>query len=282
MNDLVLLCLIFFIFVRAIGLGISLDFFYDTKDRKFILFILCWIIWILAALFPIFSDLVESNNLKELFLIINAVLAVLGGLFYLWGLFKYFMNMSFKIMISIIIIFIFTSFFLFFLINYSLSILFSALILNLTLICTYFVPPLKKKDFKKYIGKSIRWYYSTIIMFSIFLPTSIINFLLGESYGLYDSENTLLIMLNYIPIISTTAMLLVLLVHLEYSISTRKKFEIKDKYSHNLGNIMQVIYSASDIIKRIIKPDINEEEKLELIEKKCKEAAKLINEIRNI
>jgi len=77
-------------------------------------------------------------------------------------------------------------------------------------------------------------------------------------------------------------MLLVLLVHLEYSISTRKKFEIKDKYSHNLGNIMQVIYSSSDIIKRITKLDVNEVEKLELIERKCKEAAKLINEIRNI
>ena len=282
MNDLVLLCLIFYIFVRAIGLGISLDFIYDTKDRKFIIFIFCWIIWILAALFPIFSSLVESNSLKELFLVINGVLAVLGGLFYLWGLFKYFMDVSFKIMTSIIIIFIFTSLFLFILINYSLSILFSALILNLIMICTYFVPPLKKKDFRKYIGKSIRWFYSAVILFSIFIPVSIINFLLGESYGLYDSENNLLIILNYIPTISTTVMLLVLLVHLEYSISTRKKFEIKDKYSHNLGNIMQVIYSSSDIIKRIAKLDVNEEEKLELIERKCKEASKLINEIRNI
>ena len=32
MNDLVLLCLIFFIFVRIIGLGVSIDFFYNTKD----------------------------------------------------------------------------------------------------------------------------------------------------------------------------------------------------------------------------------------------------------
>ncbi len=282
MNELVLLCLIFFIFVRAIGLGISLDFFYDTKDRKFILFILCWIIWILAALFPIFSDLVESNSLKELFLFINAVLAVIGGLFYIWGLFKYFMAVSFKIMIIIIVIIIFLSSLLFFLINYSLSILFSALILNLTMICAYIVPPLKKNDFKKYMGKSIRWFYSTIILSSIYITTSIITSLLGEGYGLYESENTMFIILNYVPTISGTVMLLVLLVHLEYTISTRKKSEITDKYSHNLGNIMQVIYSSSDIIKRIIKLDVKVEEKLELIERKCKEAANIINEIRNI
>ena len=282
MNDLVLFCLIFFIFVRAIGLGISLDFFYDTKDRKFVFFILCWILWIIAAIFPIFSNHVESNSLREFFLVLNAIFAVLAGIFYLWGIFNYFLSVSFKIMVILIIAFLIIPFFLYLFISYTISILFSALILNLLMINAYLVPLLKKREFVKYIGKSRRWFYATLVVFFAYFPTSIIISMLGEGYGLYNSENTLLIILNYLPSISATIMVLILLVHLEYTTSSRQKFELKDKYSHNLGNIMQVIYSASDIIKRIIKPDVNEEEKLELIEKKCKEAAKLINEIRNI
>ena len=282
MNELVLLCLIFFIFVRAIGLGVSIDFFYDTKDIKFIYFTLGWIFWIIAAFFPILASINENNYLSEPFLVLNALFAALGGIFCVWGMFKYFLSIQSRLMITIIIFSIIMPVFLYFAISFKISIQFSSLVLNLTLASTYAIIPLKRKDFKKYIGKSIRWYYATILLFFILIPVSIAISLSGESYGLFDSVNQLLIILNYVPTISSTVLLIILLVHLEYSISTRKKFEIKDKYSHNLGNIMQVIYSASDIIKRIVKPDVNEEEKLELIERKCKEAAKLIDEIRNI
>ena len=101
-------------------------------------------------------------------------------------------------------------------------------------------------------------------------------------YGLYNAEDPLVISLYYIPSISSTALLIVLLVHLEYTISSREKFGLKDKYSHNLGNIMQTITSSSDLIK--ISANLNNQDasNLNLINKKCKEASRLIKEIRKL
>lgn len=132
------------------------------------------------------------------------------------------------------------------------------------------------------MGKSIRWFYFTIVIALIYLPSSIYISLSGESFGLYDSENILLILINYLPPIVANVLLIILLVHLEYTISIREKFNLKDKYSHNLGNIVQVIYSSADFIKYIAKLGKDEEEMLKLVEKKCKEAAQLIKEIRSI
>jgi len=45
---------------------------------------------------------------------------------------------------------------------------------------------------------------------------------------------------------------------------------------------MQIIYSSADLFKRITKLENVEKDKLDLIERKCKEASELIKEIRKI
>lgn len=282
MNDLVLLSLIFLIFVRTIGLGVSIDFLYDTKNKKFISFIICWSFWILAAILPIFSSIVESTNLQELFLVLNVLFSLIGTIFYIWGFLNYFMSVPSRIMISLVTLLAVTIFFLYFIIDYIISIQFSTLMIFIITVSMYVIPPLKKKKFKMYVGKSIRWYIIALSTFFIYFPISLIISFQGYSYGLYDAENSFLIMLNYIPIISSTILIIILLVHLEYSISSRESFNLKDKYSHNLGNIMQVINSSSDLID--ISANLNEQEtaNLKLIQAKCKEASKLIKHIRKL
>jgi hypothetical protein len=51
-----------------------------------------WFFWILAALTPIISNLVENIYLKEFLLVLNAFLATLAAILYLWGFLKYFMT----------------------------------------------------------------------------------------------------------------------------------------------------------------------------------------------
>lgn len=46
---------------------------------------------------------------------------------------------------------------------------------------------------------------------------------------------------------------------------------MKDNYSHNLGNIMQVINSSSDLYNLTSKLGEKEKQNLDLIQKKCKE-----------
>jgi len=282
MNDLVLLSIIIIIFIRVMGLGISIDFLNGTRAEKFKFLTLGWLFWILGALAPIVSNLVENIYLKEFLLVLNAFLASLGTIFILWGFFKYFMTVSFKKMVSLIIIFIIIVVLFFLITDYTVVITFCALFMNLILISTYVIPPIKKKSFKKFMGRSIIWYYASVLMLSLFFPVSIIIALQGEGYGLYSADDPVLIMFNYIPIITTSILFIILLVHLEYTTSSRKQLELKDNYSHDLGNILQVISSAFELIEMKGRSESEASELGELLKDKLDEAAKQIREIREL
>ena len=282
LNNLVLLCLLIFIVIRAIGLGISVDFYYDTKQEKFILLGIAWALWILAALMPIYSNLVKDTGLVEFLLLLNVLFFLLGGIFCIWGLGKYFLSVPAKLMGSLIIISIALPFLVLLTIGYFAAMVFSAIFVYGLLITTYIIPPLKKQNFKKYIGKSIRWYYVTIFIILIYIPISMIIYFQGYSYGLYDTDDTILIILSYIPALGASILLIILLVHLEYTISNREIFDLKDKYSHELGNIMQAIYTTLDLIKSRREPKTELSELEILLENKIIEASNLIKEIRKL
>jgi hypothetical protein len=282
MNDLVLLSLIIFIFVRFIGLVISIDFLNGTKAEKFKFLTLGWFFWILGALSPIFSNLVEIIYFKEFLLVLNAFLATLGTFFYFWGFLKYFMTVSFKKMVSLIIIFIISTVLLFLITDYSVTITFCVVFINLLLISTFVIPPIKKKKFKKYMGRSIIWYYASVLTLSLFFPVSIIINLQGYGFGLYNADDAVLIMFNYIPTIMSSICLIILLVHVEYTTSSRKQLELKDNYSHDLGNILQVISSAFELIEMKGRSESETSELGELLKDKLNEAAKQIRDIREL
>jgi len=282
MNDLVLLSLIILIFVRVIGLGIAIDFLNGTKAGKFKFLTLGWLFWILGSLSPIFSNLVENVYLKEFLLVLNVFLITLGAIFYLWGFLKYFMTVSFKKMVSLIIIFIISTVLFFFITDYAVTIAFCALFINFLLICTLVIPPIKKKSFTKYMGRSIIWYYASGLTIILFFPVSIIINLQGYGYELYNANDPVLIMFNYIPTIVISIFLIILLVHLEYTTSSRKQLDLKDNYSHDLGNILQVISSAFELIEMKGRSESETSELGELLKNKLNEAAKQIRDIREL
>jgi hypothetical protein len=158
---------------------VSIDFLHDTKESKFIYFTLGWLSWICAAIFPIFLSIAELYGLTELFLVLNIIFAVIGTVFYMWGFLKYYLIVPFKIMVLIIVISVTIPILLYLLINANISIQFSALFLNILLISAYVIPPIKKRKFKQFMGKSMRWYYATTFLFIIYFPLSILTFSSG-------------------------------------------------------------------------------------------------------
>ncbi len=241
-----------------------------------------WLFWILGILFPIFSNLVENIYLKEFLLVLNGFLATLGTFLILWGFLKYFMTVSFKKMVSLIIIFIISAVLFFLFTDYTVTITFCALFMNLILISTFVIPPIKKKSFKKFMGRSIIWYYASLLTLSIFFPVSIIIALQGYRYGLYNADDPVLITFNYLPIMITSILFIILLVHLEYTTSSRQQLELKDNYSHDLGNILQVISSAFELIEMKGRSESETSELGELLKDKLNEAAKQIRDIREL
>ena len=282
MNELVLFSLILLIFTRLIGLGTSLNFFYDLRKKFLLYFIFGWLLSIIANIIPLILDFIEDTFFSEFILVLNALIASIGMVFLIAGLFSYFIQIKFLYFILGCIIITCIAIFFFFFLDNNISVAFSVIIMNLSIIVAFSFPLFKLKKFKEFVGKSIRWYYITCGTVFGYLPISIFIYIQGYGYGLYNTDDVLFIILNYTIGIVTHILLIVLLIHLEYNISNERKNQLKDKYSHNLGNIMQVIYSSADLFKRIIKLENIDKDKLDLIERKCKEASKLINEIRNL
>ncbi len=132
------------------------------------------------------------------------------------------------------------------------------------------------------MGRSIIWFYVSALLLSLFIPVSIVINLQGYRYGLYNADEPVLIMLNYVPVILSSICLIILFVHLEYTTSSRKQLELKDNYSHDLGNILQVISSAFELIEMKGRSESETSELGELLKDKLNEAAKQIREIREL
>ncbi|MFX1388682.1 MAG: hypothetical protein ACFE9Z_01295 [Promethearchaeota archaeon] len=268
--------------IRIIGLGTSFEFFYDLKKNFYFYFILGWMFAIIGNLLALLIDLIDNTSLLETILVFNALFISLSMFLLMIGMLSYYLKINFRYLVLSCIGIIIIALMLFIFIDYTISINFSVLIMNLVIIIAFLIPFFKYKKFRKIIGKSIRWYYVGFVTLLGFLPISLFISSQGYGYGLYFTDDILFIILNYTIGIINHLLLIVLLIHLEFTISNRQQNQLKDKYSHNLGNIMQVIYSSADLFKRIIKTENIDNDKLDLIEKKCKEASKIIKEIRNL
>ncbi|MFX1375355.1 MAG: hypothetical protein ACFFA0_06050 [Promethearchaeota archaeon] len=282
MNEVVFFSLIIMLCIRIIGFGVSVNFFYDYRKKLFFNFIFGWVFGIIGNVFPLILDFMEDSIILEFILVLNALLVSLSMILIMDGFLSYYLKEHYLYLTLICAIITIIAILLFIFLGYNISISFSVMILNSLVLITFIFPMIKLKFFKEILGEGIRWYYISIIYMVGFVPVSIFIYLKGYGYGLYNSDDLLLIVLNYGFAIVFLILIVLLHIHNEYTMSYKQKNQLKDKFSHNLGNIMQVIYSSVDLIKRISKIENNENDKLDLIEKKCKEASNLINEIRDL
>jgi hypothetical protein len=237
---------------------------------------IAWLVWIFAVVSAIFSDI------SDIFLFLNIVLASSSSILMMLGLVFYFLEFPLKIVFLLIFIEIFISVVLFLFFGISISLIFSNLINYIATLGAYLIPIINRKKFKEVLGKATRWYYSLMIVGVLFIPFSFYISSKGYSFGLYDSNDIIDITINYSIAYLSTFLILIMIMNVENVISTRDKFALKDEYSHNLGNIMQALYTIADL------RDINDiddkklQDLLKLHKEKLKEARKLINEIRKL
>jgi len=283
MHDLVLFGMIILSIIRLIGVIVSVDFYYDSKSKTYIYFCIGWSLWALSLIFLIFSANVNNQILQEFFQFMNYTLGPIAILFILAGLSSYYLKVNSSKLITFLLFLIVFPLIVFFTMGLNFVYIFSRIFTFLSYIIFYLLPVIKLKNFKEKVGKSIRWYYLSCFSIIYYIPLSIILSLDGESYGLYQSEDITTIILAYIPIILTTILLIAFMIHLEYNISYQHKKDLKDKYSHDLGNILQAIEPAHFITSS--NNNINKENLFEaenIIKKKFREASDTIKEIRKL
>jgi len=281
MHVIALFGIILLIFWRIFGLIISIEFLRDLKESKFKILVFGWFIWILAGCSALLSDVFENQLLTDIFLLINGITVSIALLFVMMGLFSYFRELSGKILALLCIIFISIPLFAFLLGFYSIAFNLSSVFLFL-IVVVYGIIPLKERNtFKNKISmKSYYWYLIVLLTIYFYFLSYVIFVFQGYSFGFYSDEFSIPMFVNYFLGNASTIALIIYSIHLEYDISKIQKNKLIDKYSHDLGNLIQVISSAATLTH--VNEDLNKEkaENLDLIQKKCEEAAELIKDIR--
>ena len=281
MHVIALFGILLLIFWRVFGLIISIEFLRDLKESKFKILIIGWFIWILAGCSALLSDVFEIQILTDIFLLINGITVSIALLFVMMGLFSYFRELSGKTLALLCIIFISFPLFAFLLGFYSIAFNLSSVFLFLIVIVYSIVPLKERNTFKNKISmKSYYWYLIVLLTIYFYFLSYVIFVFQGYSFGFYSDEFSIPMFVNYFLGNISTIALIIYSIHLEYDISKIQKNKLIDKYSHDLGNIIQVISSAATLTH--MNEDLNKEkaENLDLIQKKCEEAAELIKDIR--
>jgi len=283
MNELLVLGILILFFIRIIGLIVSVDFYYDTKSKTYIIFIIGWSLWIISGIFPLLYQLANNQSQKEFYLLMNYIFGPLSLLILLTGLSSFYLKISQSKLISFSLILIVTPLIVYFALGLIFVSIFSRIIFFLSFFILFLLPNFKFKVFKEKIGKSIRWYYLICVSIAIYMPISIFLLINNEFFGIYTIENNQIIIISYVSIIITTSFIIAFIIHLEYNTTYEQMKDLKDKYSHDLGNILQAIESAHSLTRLDDKLDNNSLLEVEnIIEKKFREASKTLKEIRKL
>lgn len=284
MDALIFYNLVIYLLLRCIGFGISLDFYHNTKETRFKLAIMGWGFWVVASVSSISSSFISDELIIGLFLFLNALFVAIGTIFYIWTIFTYFLEVPAKVFISMIVFLLIFLSLIYFIVSYQLAINLAVSLVSIILLSVYIVPALNWKIFKETMGLALKWYYIFLISLAIYIVISIYISSQGLGYyGAYSSYDIVLIILNYVPSILFYLMLIILLIHVEYNFSYNHRFILKDKYSHNLGNILQFISGYIDLTS--LNKDLAEKKLSELqktFRLKCREASDLLKEIRQL
>ena len=283
MHVIVLFGIFSLILFRIIGLIISVEFLRELKDPKFKILVIGWLVWLIGGISALLVGIFENQFIGEIFRLINSMSSSISILYVLMGLYSYFQAISrrtiaiFTIISIILPLLTFFMKFIFIIFDFTSGIIF-------IFVFIYSFLPLKKREvFKKDLSiKSFYWYLIFIFTIYVFIIFSVIILLQGYSFGFYSDEFSIPMFLNYFIGVIMNVIILIYSIHLEYDISRVQKYKLKDKYSHDLGNLIQVIYSATDLTN--LDDDLSKDktENLEIIKSKCEEAAKLIKEIKNL
>ena len=67
MKEFIIFSLSILLLVRLTGLGISLEFYLKSKERRFFTFILGWVFWSLTTVFAMLAHEFPEHSLNDIF-----------------------------------------------------------------------------------------------------------------------------------------------------------------------------------------------------------------------
>jgi hypothetical protein len=283
MHEIVVFSLVIVSIFRIFGVLVALDFYIESKASRYKAVIVGWAFWLMGGVLALISLIITNQEIYELLHLYNTLISTIGIVILSYTLVSNFLSINKGYVIIYFAILFVISHLLFFIVGYELSISFSSLYQQTMWIFLMLLPIIKWKKFKARVDRGI-WYSFFILLVAglVFIPIGIIISLQGYSYGLYNSDDVLLITFNYGFLLTITLVIHILIIHMKFRETLSEKSELKDKYSHNLGNAIQAIYTALELTENYNLNEQDEKMVRQTSDDKIKEAAELLKEIRDI
>ncbi|MHA1975801.1 MAG: hypothetical protein ACW98F_14595 [Candidatus Hodarchaeales archaeon] len=278
MNNLVIFGLIVLSIVRVFGFFVSVDLYVNLRSNRYVYLLSGWACWFLAGIFPLLADIAIDSFLAEMFKLLNYMFVTLGAFLIVLGITNIFRTFDPKRVTILIAILVIIPIATYVSAGNRLVSIFSSTILFVSYFIAMILDSLIGEDFKEKVGNSYKWIILLRIVVTLQILVLFFAILTGSSYGLYDSTDSLLIVVNYGIGITLTLVMLILIIHFEHSVISYQKDFLKDTLTHDIGNILQIISSATEMLSVPEKS----QEKTELILRKSAEASKLINDIKDL
>jgi len=272
------------VFIRIIGLGVGIDFLIVSKKKRFRAQVAGWTIWTLGSIFQLISQFTTDSNLIKIMDYLFGTATLVGAFLISVSIIVYFRHIP--VLNIFLITLLLVAFPLIILIFFDLStaVTFSILGGFLIIAFLYGFGLLEGQNFKQTVGESVKWFYALIIVGTVQMVTFTLFTLGGINLSVTSSQIEDLFALTIINsfAIATTVLTVVLLIHLENSRSNLYNFQLKDKYSHDLANIIQIIASAIHLVEKESLSVNDKEESIELLDQKLQEVLELLQEIRTL
>ena len=282
-NEFILFSILCIFIIDIIAIGIFTNFYIETRRKSFDLIIPGWICHALGQLTPLLAESIPDVILSQFSYLSFGVLTSVGVFMIGIGLISYFIKIPRSIVLVAVIASTIFPIVIWLTMGLKIALNASLTSFGIALIATYVAPALNWKKFKELIGKSILLYYISIGVVGIFAPVTFLTLFRGHAYGLFFSNDQFLIMLNYCNVIIGVILMIMYFVHVEFSITNQERFELKDSYSHNMGNNLQAISLTLELIK--MKPNLTSSEQLEMAQKleaKLDDSLQFLEEIKKL
>lgn len=283
MNDLLFFSLLVLTLIRILGFAVSFQFFFEmkqtkkNKNTKLGITTLGWLSWSISGIIRILANLEENQLLSENLFLLDYTLLSLGSFYICLGIVSYFRSIQKNNVIVINIALVLIPIILYIFTSLEISIIFTNICIFGSYTSVFAIGFIERKNFRSHIGNSIIWFYCTFIVVILYLFDLIYLASKNALFNLYQ-EDILSVLVYYLFGIGISLIVLVLLMHLEHSLSTIDKNALKDIFSHDLGNLVQIIYSNIEMHETSCEKLIN----VKLIKQRCKDAGDLINKIRSL
>ncbi|MHA2053535.1 MAG: hypothetical protein ACW99F_08060 [Candidatus Hodarchaeales archaeon] len=271
-------------FIRIIGLGVGIDFLLVTKKQRFKAQVAGWSIWSLGSICQMATQFTSDPNLIDIFEFIFGTGTLVGSFLISTSIIVYFHHLPQRNILIATLLLVISPLIILFSLGLSIAVTFSILGSFLVIAFLFVYGLIKGQKFKQAVGESVKWFYALILVGIIQMGVYSYFTLEGINLSVTSSQIEDLFALTIVNSfsIAITVLIVVLLIHLENSRANRYNFQLKDKYSHDLANLIQIIASTIHLIEKDNLASHEKEDSRQLLDEKLQEVLKLLQEIRTL